>query len=1336
MNFPTSPTEASELRGTRWMQWILPALILVSGALASWSLWQTMRSIEHHAIGKEFHASSLERIAVFNAGVARSIDLIESVEGMYNSSTVVDQTEFEAFLETVDPAAIGIDRVRWVRNVAGYTRRPFEEDPIVPANEIFERQADGTYRIAEARDRYLPVTFVYPPGDPTDVLGEDLLARPHIRAALNDADAMPRITATAAELPADGRPGLRVQLFYPIFFESTDDEPVLRGYVVAQLRIDQVLEEAIGSLVPVGIQITLFETEAKPEDRVTYVRAPRLVDGMGRPNCGPYGLQSANSLVHAGDFELAGRQWTMHCTANKDYISKRRSSTPTMALASGILVSLLASGFVCYLSRRTRHVQRLVAVRTSELRSAKRVAEEQVARQLALEDELQLSREQLNLAVRGSNDGIWDWNLESDEIFYSPRFLEMLGFARDEIENNREWAFSRIHPDEQPRVHEAIERCISGQVDTFEIECRIGHKDGRYLHVLSRAVAVIRAGMERPYRMVGTQVDLTKWKQHELELNQFKTTLDQTHDCVFMFRPDHYRFYYVNRGATEHLGYTAEELKQMSIYDIDVSIASTQLSDFFDDLISDSQSSRRFETLHRRKDGVEVPVDVVIQYVAPHDEPPRFVALVRDISQRKQVEARLAERTQVANLMADVGLALSRADDLRTGLQQCCEAVVNRLGASFARIWKVDHTEMMLDLQASAGIYTHIDGGHARVPVGSLKIGRIASTRQPHLTNDVSNDPEIGQPEWAGREGMVAFAGYPLIVGDRVVGVLALFATSALKAKTLEGLAAIADTIALFVERKRAEDKLHDSHREISKLSLVASKTQHSVFITDAFRRIEWVNQAFTLLTGYTSAEVVGKRPEMVLHGPATDPDTIAHIIETLGKRQSVATEIYHYAKDGRGYWTDSKIDPVFDDEGELCNFVVTQLDITQRKESERSLLAAKEEAERASNAKSEFLATMSHELRTPLNGVIGMTELLADSPLDARQRRFVSACQSSGNALLTLISDILDLSRIEAGGMELDDHPFELLQLFDDLMEAMPARVVKKDIELLHHLDHPTTLHLTGDSHRLRQVLVNLMANAIKFTERGEITLRAKVQHLSDDNARLLFSVEDTGIGIPADRLDGVFQSFSQVDSSISRRYGGSGLGLSISQAIVEAMGGQIGVQSAVGVGSRFWFTVDLRRTNTVDDAVAEHVLRGFESRRVLVIQSHAAVRSMLVDSIRDWGIEVDAAADLQIGLDRLRQASDAGRKYDLVITDEAFYDLDEQPLNAVIQQQLAAQQAAILLVVSAVSPLLSEETLEVRPLPKPIGQTQLHAALVDLFCRVEDQTSLRSVAIESPTT
>lgn len=239
---------------------------------------------------------------------------------------------------------------------------------------------------------------------------------------------------------------------------------------------------------------------------------------------------------------------------------------------------------------------------------------------------------------------------------------------------------------------------------------------------------------------------------------------------------------------------------------------------------------------------------------------------------------------------------------------------------------------------------------------------------------------------------------------------------------------------------------------------------------------------------------------------------------------------------------------------------------------------AARRIAEEANSVKGEFLASMSHELRTPLNGVIGMTELLADSPLNERQRRFVNACQSSGRMLLKMITDILDFSTIEAGRLELDEHPFDLQELLDDVVSGMPPRMDSNEVRVILQFSGPTPLHLRGDSHRLRQVLVNLLGNALKFTERGEIRLRAEAQEMDGSRAAILFSIQDTGIGIPADRVDRLFQSFSQVDGSIRRKYGGSGLGLSICKSLVDALGGKIGVESDPGVGSRFWFTATFR--------------------------------------------------------------------------------------------------------------------------------------------------------------
>jgi PAS domain S-box-containing protein len=386
--------------------------------------------------------------------------------------------------------------------------------------------------------------------------------------------------------------------------------------------------------------------------------------------------------------------------------------------------------------------------------------------------------------------------------------------------------------------------------------------------------------------------------------------------------------------------------------------------------------------------------------------------------------------------------------------------------------------------------------------------------------------------------------------------------------------------------RKQTELELKQYHDRVEKLSLVASKTQHSVVITDADGKIEWCNEAFVRLTGFETNGVIGRKPGEFLQGEMTDSEVVAKIREALQARVSIATEIVNYHASGKPYWIELKIDPVLDEAGNLSNFIATQVDISDRKRSEENLQQAKLAAEQASKAKSDFLAAMSHELRTPLNGVIGMTELLSDTGLEPRQQRFVDVCRKSGQNLLMLINDILDFSKIESGKLELDSHPFELMQLIREAMELIAHRAEEKDLQVRFRSEHPAPLCLIGDSHRIRQVLTNLLSNAVKFTDEGMISVIVEPMEITDQRAQVRVRVKDTGIGIPEDRLQFLFKEFSQVDQSASRRFNGTGLGLSISKNIIETMGGTIGVKSTEGLGSEFWFQFELP-IGTVSESV-----------------------------------------------------------------------------------------------------------------------------------------------------
>jgi len=388
----------------------------------------------------------------------------------------------------------------------------------------------------------------------------------------------------------------------------------------------------------------------------------------------------------------------------------------------------------------------------------------------------------------------------------------------------------------------------------------------------------------------------------------------------------------------------------------------------------------------------------------------------------------------------------------------------------------------------------------------------------------------------------------------------------------------IIGTVQDITTRRESEQALRESQAEARKLSLVASKTDNLVIIGSADGKIEWVNSAFCRVMEYTLAEVVGKDPGLLLSGPDTDAAQADLIRNEIAKGNGANTEIVHYSKSGRKYHLHLEVQVVRNTGGQVENFIAIENDITSRVETESQLRRAKAEADFASRAKSEFLASMSHEIRTPMNGVIGMTSILMETALTSEQRDFVNTIRSSGEALLTIINDILDFSKIESGKMELEKAPFELALCIEEALDLFAPQAAAKRLEIGYNVEPDVPPWIVGDVTRLRQIIVNLVNNAIKFTPTGSISIQvrripldATVRAMAAGRMRLEIAVQDTGIGIAQDRIDRLFKAFSQVDSSTTRKYGGTGLGLAICQRLCQLMNGEIRVESAPGKGSMF---------------------------------------------------------------------------------------------------------------------------------------------------------------------
>lgn len=450
------------------------------------------------------------------------------------------------------------------------------------------------------------------------------------------------------------------------------------------------------------------------------------------------------------------------------------------------------------------------------------------------------------------------------------------------------------------------------------------------------------------------------------------------------------------------------------------------------------------------------------------------------------------------------------------------------------------------------------------------------------------------------------------------------------------------------------------------------------------------------------------------------------HVVERVKKQrdEKITTSIREYPNCG---W--HQVTKYITESGAVCGFAMDVNELRQREdELEQAILVA----ENAERAKSEFLANMSHEIRTPMNGVMGMAELLATTVLDTKQEMFTDVIIKSGSSLLTIINDILDFSKIDAGQMELDPGPFKLAEAIEDVATLVSSKVAEKDLELIVRVNPELPEMVVGDVGRIRQIVTNLMGNAVKFTEIGHVYVNVDGQIIKNgdgDFAKLKFSVEDTGIGIPQEDCDKVFQKFSQVDTSATRKHEGTGLGLSISSSLVELMGGEIGVESAVGQGSKFWFEVQLPIHGEL--AIERAIPGDLSGSHILIIDDNEVNRSILSEQMASWNFDSAAASSGQEGLAVMRKASANGVKLDLVILDYQMPKMDGAEVLSVMRTDEALKHIPVIMLTSVDSAQTIQELNKLgieANLTKPTRSSMLLETILQVIAENRTKDVVRS--------